>query len=54
MIGEEAGTGFLQWSGGRGWLIYEFKVHKGYLTEKTQKVGLKIRDLKVQIQNFRK
>lgn len=36
MIGEEAGTGFLQGSGGRGWLIYEFKVHKGYLREKTQ------------------
>lgn len=35
MIGEEAGTGFFQGSGGRRWLIYEFKVHMGYLREKT-------------------
>lgn len=45
MIGGKTGMGFLQRSGERGWLIYEFKVYMGYLRENTQKVGLKIKEL---------
>lgn len=55
MIGEEeAGTGVLQGSGGRGWLTYKFKVHKGYLREKTQQVGLKNQGLKSTDTEFQK